>query len=278
MTVFESATLYHDVRIRSLPGVGILGEAEGRRSQIVEIVRRQGFAAIDQLAATFKVTPQTIRRDINCLARAGRLRRFHGGAGLPSSVENIAYATRRILNLEAKKRIARLVARHIPDNASLIINIGTTTEEVAKALMDHSGLSVITNNLNVANMMAEKPDFQVIVAGGVVRRRDRGIVGEATIDFVDQFRVDFAVIGISGIDMDGTLLDFDYREVRVAQAIIRNARTVFLVADRSKFGRNAMARLGHLSEIDALFTDAPPPEPVRLVLEASETALYVASD
>jgi len=255
-----------------------LGEAEARRSHIVEIVRRQGFAAIDQLAATFNVTPQTIRRDINSLARAGRLRRFHGGAGLPSSVENIAYATRRILNLEAKKRIARLVAQHIPDNASLIINIGTTTEEVAKALMDHGGLSVITNNLNVANMMAEKPDFQVIVAGGVVRRRDRGIVGEATIDFVDQFRVDFAVIGISGIDMDGTLLDFDYREVRVAQAIIRNARTVFLAADHSKFGRNAMARLGHLADVDALFTDLPPPEPIRLVLEASETALHIASD
>ena len=102
----------------------------------------------------------------------------------------------------------------------------------------------------------------MIVAGGVVRARDRGIVGEATIDLIRQFRVDFGVIGISGIDLDGTLLDFDYQEVRVAQAIIANSRQVFLAADHSKFGRNAMVRLGGLDEVDALFTDAPPPPPL----------------
>ncbi len=250
--------------------------AEARRAQIVELVRRQGFAAIDQLAAIFSVTPQTIRRDINSLVRLGRLRRFHGGAGLPSSVENIAYDTRRILHHEEKKRIARLVATHIPDHASLLINIGTTTEEVARALLGHAGLSVITNNLNVANLMAAKSDFQVIVAGGLVRHRDRGIVGEATLDFVEQFRTDFAIIGISGIDLDGTLLDFDYREVRVAQAIIRNSRTVYLCADHSKFGRSAMARMGHLRDVDALFTDRPPPPPIEEILRENEVALHIA--
>lgn len=249
-----------------------------RRERIVEIVRRQGFAAIEALAREFTVTPQTIRRDLNLLARDGRLRRFHGGAGLPSSVENLAYETRRVLNLDAKRRIARTVARHIPDNASLIVNIGTTTEEVAKALMEHRGLTVITNNLNVAGLMSANPDFQVIVAGGVVRSRDRGIVGEATIDFVRQFKADFAVIGISGIDLDGTLLDFDYREVRVAQAIIENARTVYLCADHSKFGRSAMARLGHLRDVDALFTDLPPPPEIAAILRESDTDLYVAED
>jgi DeoR family glycerol-3-phosphate regulon repressor len=249
-----------------------------RRERIVEIVRRQGFAAIEALAQEFAVTPQTIRRDINALAQDGRLRRFHGGAGLPSSVENLAYETRRVLNQEAKRRIARLVARHIPDDASLIINIGTTTEEVARALMEHRGLTVITNNLNVAGLMSANPDFQVIVAGGVVRPRDRGIVGEATIDFVRQFKADFAVIGISGIDLDGTLLDFDYREVRVAQAIIENARTVYLCADHSKFGRRAMARLGHLRDVDALFTDRLPPPEIQAILRETDTDLHVAGD
>src|SRR3546814_13540180 len=95
----------------------------------------------------------------------------------------------------------------LPDNASLFINIGTTTEQVANALVDHKGLRVITNNLNVANILGGKPDFEVIVAGGVVRSRDRGIVGEASIDTIQQFKVDFGIIGISGIDDDGTLLD-----------------------------------------------------------------------
>ena len=135
---------------------------------------------------------------------------------------------------------------------------------------------MITNNLNVAALLGSKADFQVIVAGGVVRARDRGIVGEATIDLIRQFRVDFGVIGISGIDLDGTLLDFDYQEVRVAQAIIANSRQVFLAADHTKFGRNAMVRLGGLEDIDALFTDMPPPPPLQERIEAAEVALFVA--
>ena len=135
---------------------------------------------------------------------------------------------------------------------------------------------MITNNLNVAALLGGKADFQVIVAGGVVRARDRGIVGEADIDLIRQFRVDFGVIGISGIDLDGTLLDFDYQEVRVAQAIIANSRQVFLAADHTKFGRNAMVRLGGIEDVDALFTDMPPPPPLQQRIEAAEVALFVA--
>jgi DeoR family glycerol-3-phosphate regulon repressor len=135
---------------------------------------------------------------------------------------------------------------------------------------------VITNNLHVAALLSSKPDFQVIVTGGQVRARDRGIVGEAAIDLIRQFRVDFGVIGISGIDLDGTLLDFDYQEVRVAQAILQNSRQVYLATDHTKFGRNALVRLGGIEEIDALFTDALPPEPLRQQLERGDVALFVA--
>jgi DeoR family transcriptional regulator, glycerol-3-phosphate regulon repressor len=250
--------------------------SEQRRRAIVELVRRQGFAPIDMLAQQFAVTPQTIRRDINQLSVAGALQRFHGGAGLPSSVENLAYPTRQVLCLEEKRRIARLAARHVPDNASLFINIGTTTEEVAKALLHHRGLSVITNNLNVASILAGKPDFRVIVAGGVVRSRDRGLVGEATLDLIRQFKVDIGIIGISGVDLDGALLDFDYREVRVTQAIIENSRRIFLTTDHTKFGRNAMVRLGSVRQIDALFTDRAPPPELALELREAAVAVHVA--
>ena len=132
-----------------------------RQNHILSLVRRHGFVSIEALAQQLEVTPQTIRRDINELCEDARLQRYHGGAGLPSSVENLSYSTRQVLCLEEKKRIAREVARHIPDHASLFINIGTTTEEVAKALLDHAGLRVITNNLNVANIMSGNPDFEV---------------------------------------------------------------------------------------------------------------------
>lgn len=247
-----------------------------RHDEILDLVRRHGFVSIDELAQRFSVTTQTIRRDINGLCDAGLLRRYHGGAGLPSSVENLAYSQRQVLNLEEKRRIARTLAKHIPDHASLFINIGTTNEEVAQALLDHKGLRVITNNLNVASQMSGKPDFEVIVAGGVVRARDRGIVGEATLDLIAQFKVDFGVIGISGIDADGTLFDFDYREVRVARAIMEHSRKVYLAADHSKFGRNALVRLAHIGELDALFTDRAPPDAVREALEAAGGRVFIA--
>ena len=249
-----------------------------RQKEIVELVRGEGFVAIEKIARRFAVTPQTIRRDIRNLADAGLLRRHHGGAGLPSSVENYAYQARKVLCLHEKKRIARLLARNIPDKASMFINIGTTNEEVAKALVHKNGLRVITNNLNVAAILSANKSFEVIVAGGVVRQRDHGITGHATIDFIKQFKVDFGIIGISGIDTDGMLLDFDYREVRVAQAIIDNSRRVFLAADYSKFGRNAMVRLAHISRVDTLFTDRMPPDGMKDVLSIENVTVLVADD
>ncbi len=249
--------------------------ASDRHQKIVELARRHGFVSIESLSQRFSVTTQTVRRDINQLCRQKLLQRYHGGAGLPSSVENLAYTTRQVMYQEEKRRIAHTLSSHIPDKASLFINIGTTTEEVAKALMKHKGLRIITNNLNVASIMSSNPDFEVIVAGGVVRPRDRGIVGEATVDLIAQFKVDFGIIGISGIDLDGTLLDFDYREVRVAQAIMDNSSQVLLAADHSKFGRSALVRMAHLSQIDALFTDRPPPSEMREVLAAAKLVVFL---
>lgn len=248
-----------------------------RQQDLLAWVQREGFASVEALASHFGVTHQTIRRDINQLAHLKLIRRYHGGAGLPSSVENVAYAARQVLFHEEKQRIARLVAQHIPNKASLFINIGTTTEEVAKALSGHRELRVITNNLNVATVMSGYPDCEVIIAGGVVRARDRGVVGEATIDFIRQFKVDFGIIGISSIEPEGTLRDFDYREVRVAEAIIAQSRKVYLVADHSKFGRPALAQLGHISQIDSLFTDRPVPESMAAVFAEAGTTVYVAS-
>ena len=206
------------------------------------------------------------------------LRRYHGGAGLPPSTENVAYNERKTLCFNEKRKIARMVADQIPDQASLFINIGTTTETVAKALNPKSRLRIITNNLNVAAILSPIKNYEVIVAGGLVRPRDGGIIGPLTIDFIQQFKVDYGIIGISGIDTDGALLDFDYREVRAARSIIDNSRKVFLAADHTKFGRNAMVRLGNVAEIDALFTDCRPPAALVEIMEEGATELFVSDE
>jgi len=144
-------------------------------------------------------------------------------------------------------------------------------------LLQHTGLRVITNNLNVAHILCGNPSFEIIVAGGVVRPRDRGIVGEAAVDFIRQFKVDIALIGISAIESDGSLRDYDYREVKVAQTIIAQSREVWLAADTSKFNRPAMVQVATLSQIDRLFTDAEPPAPFPTLLNDADIRLEVCT-
>lgn len=249
-----------------------------RQDQILGLVRQRGFVSIKALAERFEVTPQTIRRDINELCERELLRRYHGGAGLPSTVENIAYQARQVLHLAEKRRIAALAATLVPDRASLFLNIGATAEEVARALAGRRGLRVITNNLHAARILSEEDGSEVIVAGGVVSSRERGLVGEATVDFVGQFKVDLAVLGVGGIDPDGHLLDFDYREVRVTRAMMANARQVLVVADASKFGRNALVRIAPLAGAAGLVTEAPVPAGLRKLAQAAGVPLHVAAE
>ena len=248
-----------------------------RQLTLLAVVQTQGSATVEQLADKLGVTLQTVRRDLQGLADEGLLKRFHGGVRvLGSTVENIAYRQRENLNAESKARIARAVAAAVPFDCSLILNIGTTTEAIARALLHHSGLRVITNNLNVATILSANAKSEVIVVGGVVRGRDRGIVGEAAVDFIRRFKVDIALIGISGIEADGTLRDYDYREVKVSQTIMAHAREVWLAADISKFNRPAMVEVANLSQIDRLFTDAPPPEPFPALLTQAQVRYEVA--
>src|SRR6266403_840334 len=190
-----------------------------RQNEILNLARAFGRVMVEDLARRFEVSAQTIRKDLNDLCDHRSLPRIHGGAIIASGVENLAYEARRFVAAEEKKAIGAAAAALIPNGCSLFINIGTTTEEVASALTSHEDLLVITNNLNV----------------------------------------DYAIIGASAIDEEGALLDFDYREVQAAQAIIANARSVMLVADSTKLRRSAPVRIAHISQIQTFVTDAALP-------------------
>jgi DeoR family transcriptional regulator, glycerol-3-phosphate regulon repressor len=248
-----------------------------RQKDIVALARVSGKVSVDDLAARFDVSPQTIRKDLNDLCDQRLLARVHGGAVVASGVENLAYEARRFIATREKAAIGRATAALVPNGASLFINIGTTTEEVARALRDHEGLLVITNNLHVAATLYPHPKIDVIIAGGPVRRSDGGVVGSAAVDLIGQFKVDFAVIGASAIDPDdGTLLDFDHREVRVSRAIIENARHVILVADASKLARSAPVRIGRISDVHTLVTDQLPEGPLRDLCERGSVQVVEA--
>ena len=227
-----------------------------RQREILELARKDGKVTVDDLAESYGVTVQTIRRDLADLAESGRLERVHGGAVVPSGVVNILYKERRRLNEAGKKAIAQKCAQTIPDGASVFMNIGTSTEAVAQELLDHENLLVVTNNLNIANVLAANKSCEIILAGGVLRRSDGGIVGGLTVEMVKQFKFDYSVLGCSAIDADGDLLDFDGQEVMVSSTAIKRSRVVMVVADHLKFERKAPMTICSLKDVDLLFTDA----------------------
>lgn len=233
-----------------------------RQSEILSLARSMGRVMVEDLARHFDVAVQTIRRDLGELADAGHLDRIHGGAVPRQGMVNIAYERRRKLNAAGKAAIAAAVARAIPENSAIILTLGTTTEAVAQALLHHRNLTVITNNMNVANTLAANPGCEIMVAGGALRRSDGGLVGALTAEFFAQFKADIAVLGASALDEDGDLLDYDLAEVRVSRAILAQARQSFVVADHMKLSRSAPARIASLSEVDRFFTDAPLPAPL----------------
>lgn len=247
-----------------------------RQTAILELARADGRVAVEALAQRFAVTLQTIRRDLSELADAGHLVRVHGGAMRKTGVVNIEYAERRLMNDAAKAAIGRACAAAIPDNASIIMNLGTTTEAVARQMLTHRNITVVTNNINIANILLDNPNCDIIVAGGALRRADGGLVGELTTQFFEQFKVDYAVIGVSALDGDGDLLDYDLAEVRVSKTIIRQARQRYLVTDGSKLQRSAPVRLASLAEIDTLFTDRPLPADLAAKCHAWDTAISLS--
>ena len=248
-----------------------------RHQEILDLAKVQGRVIVEDLATHFNVTPQTIRKDLNDLCDRKLLNRVHGGAVFPSGMENVQYEQRRQIAAREKEAIGRAAAALIPDEASLFVNIGTTTESVAQGLVNHRRLMIITNNINVANHLRIHSQIEVVIAGGVVRPTDGGIVGEAAVDFIRQFKVDYAVIGASAIDEDGAILDFDFREVKVAQAIIANARHVILVADSTKFERTAPVRIGHLSQVDTFVTDTCELENIRRICRENDVEVIETS-
>lgn len=226
-----------------------------RRAAILAHLREAGEADVAALARLHGVTPQTIRKDLNHLADRAMISRVHGGAAIGSGIANARYEARRMMAAEAKARIGRAAADLVPDGASVFINIGTTTEAVARHLVHRRDLMVVTNNLNVVDILAPNPALSVVAVGGRVRPGDRAVVGALADQFIDNFRFDWAVIGTSGLTGEGDLVDFDADEVLVTRKVIRLARRIVAVADASKVGRAAPVRIAGLAEIDHLVSD-----------------------
>lgn len=229
-----------------------------RQRHILTLLEVEGAQQIELLASRFAVTTQTIRRDINALCDLGLARRFHGGVDMPVMPHNISVNARSELNGQAKQRIAARVASQIPNGTTVFLGIGSTVQFVAAALRNHTDLTVVTNNVDVAHSLGNAPNVELHLAGGIWRANDHDVVGPEAVKFFGKFYAMFSVIGAGALSPEHGVLDFSYAEAQIANALIENSRTRFLAVDSSKWGRDASVRVAPFSRFTHIVTDQPP--------------------
>ena len=254
------------------------GMLSGRQRDILALIETDGAQYIEDLAARYHLTTQTIRRDINALCDLGFARRFHGGVSVPVEGHNISINARAALNRTAKQCIAKRVATAIEPGSTVFMGIGSTVQFVAEALLEHRGLTVVTNNIDVALTLCEAPHIEVHMTGGLLRHNDRDVVGADVLRFFETVYASYAVVGAGALHPSNGVLDFSYSEAQITAALIENSRMAILAADSSKWTRDASVKVVPFSKVKSLFTDRLPDGEAAEALGQAGTEIVLCSE
>jgi DeoR family fructose operon transcriptional repressor len=232
---------------------------EERQQAIASLVMSKGRASVADLAQTYDVTTETVRRDLAALDRAGILRRVHGGA-VPARALHVVepgVMERETTRADHKDAIARAAVEFLPiSGGSVLLDAGTTTGRVAAALPPDRELVVVTNSVPIAARLAAMPSVSLQLLGGRVRGLTQAAVGEPALRLLDTLRVDVAFIGTNAISVGHGLSTPDSEEAAVKRAMVRAASYVVVVADSSKVGREDLMSFAPIDDVDVLITDA----------------------
>jgi DeoR/GlpR family transcriptional regulator of sugar metabolism len=232
--------------------------AEQRRELILHAVRNGRGAEVVELARRFDVSEMTVRRDLARLAREGKLTRVHGGA--VSDRGEPPFAQIAVERLDEKRRIGRAAAGLVANGQTVILDVGTTTLQLARQLHGRE-LTVVTSNLAVIEELLPDPGIELVVIGGLVRRNYRSLVGLLAEEALRQLSADVAFLGASGIREDLSLMDTTMVEVPIKRGMIAAARRSVVLVDAAKFGTHGSMRICGADELDVLVTDAPADQP-----------------
>jgi DeoR/GlpR family transcriptional regulator of sugar metabolism len=248
---------------------------ETRRRRLLELVSRQGFATLDELVKTLRVSESTVRRDLEALDLAGSVKRTHGGAVYSGEVRLMpAFEDRAQTAIAEKQAIGRATAALLEDGDTVLLDGGTTTLEVARALLGRR-VGVVTNSLPIAQLLASSQQTDLIMIGGYVYPRTGVAMGPLAIVTMQGIRVRKAILGAGGIVADG-IYNSNLLLVETERQMMACGQEVVIVADHTKFGRLALARLCGLGEAHRLVTDPGLPEEYRGILEAAGVAIHLA--
>lgn len=259
--------------------MAVTRDTSERRQQISVMVREQGSVQVAPLAERFGVSMQTIRKDLHFLAERGVAERSYGGA-ISADVVNVSTEPRveekRVIHTGEKARIGALAAAMVAPGDSIVLDSGTTTLQIAEHLRDHEDITVLTNDFNIVAALARKERINVVVLGGLLRRRNRAFYGAQTVSSLDDLHVDKLFLGVDGFDVERGITTHYEPEAMLNRKMVQAAGQVIAVTDHSKFGRVCLHRILNIEDIDALVTDAAPPEDVRAAAERLGLTIKVA--
>ncbi|WP_027166021.1 DeoR/GlpR family DNA-binding transcription regulator [Mesorhizobium sp. WSM3224] len=248
-----------------------------RHGEILRLLTEEGTITIASLAERLGVSLETVRRDVKPLADDGSVLKMHGAVGLASMVGEAPFERRMRENAEAKRLIARMVAATIRDGEAIMLDTGTTTSFLARELLGHRRLTVVTNSSDIARTLATVNGNKVYMAGGELRSDSGAAFGISAIEFVSRFSVDHAVISIGAVDAAAGLTDYDLDEAEFARMVLSRGQRSLVVTDHTKFGRQGLVRVCGFDGFSELVTDQPPPRDIAAALNQAGARLSIAA-
>ena len=248
-----------------------------RHGEILRLLNEEGTITIASLAERLGVSLETVRRDVKPLADDGSVLKMHGAVGLASIMGEAPFERRMRENAEAKRLIARMVAATIRDGEAIMLDTGTTTSFLARELLGHRRLTVVTNSSDIARTMATVNGNKVYMAGGELHSDSGAAFGISAIEFVSRFSVDHAVISIGAVDAAAGLTDYELEEAEFARMVLSRGQRSLIVTDHTKFGRQGLVRVCGFDGFSELATDQPPPPDIAAALTHAGARLTIAA-
>jgi len=246
-----------------------------RHGEILRLLNEQGTVTIADLADKLGVSLETVRRDVKPLTDDGAVIKMHGAIGLPSMTGEAPFERRMRENAEAKRTIARMVAGTIRDGESVMLDTGTTTSFLARELLGHRRLTVVTNSSDIARTLATVNGNKVYMAGGELRSDSGAAFGVSAIDFVSRFSVTHTIISAGAIEAANGVMDHDLAEAEFARMVLSRGQRSVVVTDHTKFGRQGLVRVCGFEGISELATDWPPAADITEALASAGTRLLL---